>query len=151
MRGDGNGWVRCGQGHRHWGRHGAAGLLVRYVDETDTSHVLLQHRAAWSHHGDTWGIPGGARDSHETFEEAALREAAEECALDPALIVVRHSWHDDHEGWIYVTVQAEVATMHELRPIGFESADIRWVAEAEVERLPLHPGFAASWPHLRAG
>ena len=151
MRGDGNGWVRCGHGHRHWGRHGAAGLLLRYVDDGGDRHVLLQHRAAWSHHGDTWGIPGGARDSHETFEEAALREAAEECALDPSLIVVRQTWHDDHDGWSYVTVQADVAAMHELRPIGFESADIRWVPAADVERLPLHPGFAATWPHLRAG
>ena len=25
---DGNGWTTCGQGHRHWGRFGAAGLLA---------------------------------------------------------------------------------------------------------------------------
>ena len=43
---DGNGWVRCAQGHRHWGRFGAAGLLV-----LATGRVLLAHRALWSHHG----------------------------------------------------------------------------------------------------
>jgi 8-oxo-dGTP pyrophosphatase MutT (NUDIX family) len=151
VRGDGNGWVKCGQGHRHWGRHGAAGLLLRHIDDDGTVHVLLQHRAAWSHHGDTWGIPGGARDSHESFEEAALREAAEECALDQDLVAVRQTWHDDHEGWAYVTVQADIRVMPSLRPVGIESVAIRWVPLPDVEQLNLHPGFAATWPHVRAG
>jgi 8-oxo-dGTP diphosphatase len=30
-----------------------------------------------------------------------------------------------------------------------ESAEMRWVAEDEVDGLPLHPGFAASWQRLR--
>ena len=68
--GDGNGWVVCALGHRHWGRFGAAGLLL-----TDGRRVLLQHRAAWTHEGDTWAVPGGARDSHEDPITAALREA----------------------------------------------------------------------------
>jgi len=29
VRGDGDGWTRCAAGHRHWGVHGAAGLLLR--------------------------------------------------------------------------------------------------------------------------
>ncbi|MEJ7702743.1 MAG: NUDIX domain-containing protein [Geodermatophilaceae bacterium] len=72
---DGDGWVTCDLGHRHWGRHGAAGLLIRTAQS-----VVMQHRAPWSHHGGTWGLPGGARDSHETVSAAALREAAEEGA-----------------------------------------------------------------------
>jgi 8-oxo-dGTP diphosphatase len=51
--GDGNGWVVCAAGHRHWGRFGAAGLLI-----SDGFNVLLQHRAAWTHEGDTWAVPG---------------------------------------------------------------------------------------------
>jgi 8-oxo-dGTP pyrophosphatase MutT (NUDIX family) len=151
VRGDGNGWVKCGQGHRHWGRHGAAGLLLRHVDGDNSVRVLLQHRAAWSHHGDTWGIPGGARDSHESFEEAALREAHEESALDADLVVVRHSWQDDHDGWKYVTVHAEVAMLPRLQARGLESVELRWVPIADVETMKLHPGFAASWPQVRAG
>jgi 8-oxo-dGTP diphosphatase len=38
---DGDGWVSCALGHRHWGVHGAAGLLVVTPDRQ----VLLQHRA----------------------------------------------------------------------------------------------------------
>ena len=151
MRGDGNGWTKCEQGHRHWGRYGAAGLLLRHIDADGSERVLLQHRAAWSHHGDTWGIPGGARDSHETFEEAALREAQEECALDPELVAVRSTWEDDHGGWRYVTVHAETLTLPRLQAHGLESIELRWVPTTEVETMALHPGFAASWPQLRTG
>jgi 8-oxo-dGTP pyrophosphatase MutT (NUDIX family) len=113
--------------------------------------VLLQHRAAWSHHGDTWGIPGGARDSHESFVEAALREAHEECGLDPEAVSVGDSSADDHGGWRYVTVQGAVPIKQRLRPHGFESVELRWIPLTEVETLPLHPGFAATWPQVRAG
>ena len=73
---DGDGWVECDCGNRHWGKHGAAGLLL-----IRDQHLLLQHRAPWVHNGDTWGVPGGARDSHETIVEAAIREAVEETGV----------------------------------------------------------------------
>jgi 8-oxo-dGTP diphosphatase len=149
VRGDGNGWVRCAQGHRHWGRYGAAGLLLRHDDAGGLTYVLLQHRAAWSHHGDTWGIPGGARDSHETPEEAALREAVEESGVDLRQVVVGEPWVDDHGGWSYVTVRAEAPGLLPVSPLGFESNALRWVPEPEVEGLALHPGFADTWHHLR--
>ena len=38
-------------------------------------HVLLQLRAAWTHGGGTWALPGGALDSHEDSIAAAKREA----------------------------------------------------------------------------
>ena len=80
---DGNGWVDCGCGARHWGRHGAAGLFL-VVDE----HVLLQLRPKWAHEGGTWAIPGGARDSHESVVATALREAQDDAAINPGLIQV---------------------------------------------------------------
>jgi 8-oxo-dGTP diphosphatase len=147
--GDGNGWVRCSQGHRHWGKHGAAGLLVRHRDQSTGAHVLLQHRAAWSHHGDTWGLPGGARDSHETPEQAALREAVEEAGIAVDLLLLGNTYTDDHGGWSYVTVLADATAMSPVHAQNFESVELRWVAIDDVERLPLHPGFAATWPHLQ--
>ncbi|MFL6237887.1 MAG: NUDIX hydrolase [Actinomycetes bacterium] len=150
MIGDGNGWVKCAQGHRHWGLHGAAGLLVRHSDvSTGRTYVLLQHRAAWSHHGDTWGIPGGARDSHESPEQAAMREAVEEAGVAVDLLLVRQSVTDDHGGWSYVTVLAEATAMTPLRARNFESVELRWVPVEDVHQLPLHPGFAITWPVLR--
>ena len=99
MVGPGDGWVRCERGHRHWGRHGAAGLLLRHRDAAGCAWVLLQHRVAWSHHGDTWGVPGGARGRRETASEAALRETSEEVVIDLTHIRLLRVHVDDHGGW----------------------------------------------------
>lgn len=148
MERDGNGWVRCALGHAHWGRHGAAGLMLHTVDHGGAVRLLLQHRAAWSHHGDTWGLPGGARDSHEDVVDAARREAAEEARLDPSQVRVRHTYVDDHGGWSYTTVAADTPTPLEVTP-DRESTSLEWVPVADVAGRALHPGFAATWPALR--
>jgi 8-oxo-dGTP diphosphatase len=141
-------------GARFWGRHGAAGLLLRAVRPDGSPAVLLQHRAPWSHQGGTWGLPGGARDSHETAEQAAVREAHEEAGLPADQLVVRATVVtaevSDPSGahWTYTTVIADALELLETVP-NRESAELRWVAEDEVSRLPLHPGFAASWERLR--
>jgi 8-oxo-dGTP diphosphatase len=146
VRGSGDGWVTCGLGHRHWGRVGAAGLLLRPLAGGS---VLLQLRAPWSHHGDTWGLPGGARDEHETAVDAAVREAAEETSLDPSTVRPEAAYVDDHGGWSYTTVVASTADNPVLRPVGAESTAVRFVADAQVDELALHPGFARTWPLLR--
>lgn len=145
MSGDGNGWVVCALGHRHWGRFGAAGLLV-----TDGTRVVLQHRAPWTHDGGTWALPGGARDSHEDVLTAALREAAEEAALDPASVTPMKEWVDDHGGWSYTTVVARAIADIAPHAANAESLDVRWWRIDEVATLPLHHGFASAWPRLRA-
>lgn len=142
------------RGTRHWGRYGAAGLLLRAPLRCGTPAVLLQHRAAWSHQGGTWGLPGGALDSHEQPEDAALREAAEEAGLDKADLRVRamvqtaEVYGPGGAYWRYTTVVADAPGL--LATVANrESAELRWVAEDEVTGLPLHPGFAASWHRLR--
>jgi 8-oxo-dGTP diphosphatase len=143
--GDGDGWARCEQGHKHWGIYGAAGLLLWHEDR-----VLLQHRALWSHHGGTWGILGGARNSGESAEQAAGREAAEEAGLDPAGIIVTGDFVDDHGGWAYTTVIARADTALHLTGLTPETIEVRWVAVDALAGLPLHPGFAASWAQVSA-
>jgi 8-oxo-dGTP pyrophosphatase MutT (NUDIX family) len=142
---DGDGWTQCALGHRHWGRYGASGLLVAAPGPT----VLLQHRAFWSHHGDTWGVPGGARGSTETAVETALREAFEETGLSDDGVEVVDELVDDHGGWTYTTVLARAGTELPVHALDQESTDVRWVMLPEVEALPLHPGFAGTWPALR--
>jgi 8-oxo-dGTP pyrophosphatase MutT (NUDIX family) len=143
MSGDGDGWVRCAEGHKHWGLYGAAGLFV-----TDGRRSILQHRAPWTHEGGTWGLPGGARDSHEDAVMTALREADEEADLDAELIEPVALWVVDHGGWSYTTVLAR--PLAELHPhaANAESVEVRWWPNPAVEALPLHPGFALTWPHL---
>lgn len=145
---DGDGWVGCALGHRHWGLHGAAGLLLVAPGQHGPQ-ILLQHRAPWSHHGGTWGIPGGARARSESAAQAALREAVEETGLATAEVALRGEVVDDHGGWAYTTVLAQAARPLPVHPLDGESLALAWVPLAEVESYPLHPGFAAGWPaHL---
>ncbi|BBX10204.1 putative 8-oxo-dGTP diphosphatase 3 [Mycolicibacterium aichiense] len=141
-------------GTPYWGRHGAAGLLLRAPRADGTPAVLLQHRAPWSHQGGTWALPGGARDSHETPEQAAVREAHEEAGLRAEHVAVRATVVTAEvvgtggAQWSYTTVVADAPEL--LSTVANrESSELRWVAEDEVIELPLHPGFAASWERLR--
>ncbi len=154
VQGDGDGWVISDSGAHYWGRYGAAGLLLRAPQSDGTPAVLLQHRAVWSHQGGTWGLPGGARDSHETPEETAVREAHEEAGLLGERLAVRATVVTAEVAgiagtqWSYTTVVADADELLHTVP-NRESAEMRWVAENEVADLPLHPGFAASWQRLR--
>lgn len=140
---DGNGWVACGCGARHWGRHGAAGLFL-VVEE----HVLVQLRPRWAHQGGTWAIPGGARDSHETVVAAALREAQEEAALDPVFVNMHGVRRLQHPDWRYDTVIASADHRPPVSPHA-ESVRLEWAALDEVADWDLHPGFRESLPDLR--
>ena len=66
-----------------------AAVLVALSDGPDGAEVLLTRRAQTlsSHRGEI-SFPGGRVDQGETFEGAALREAYEEVALDPAIVAV---------------------------------------------------------------
>ncbi|SET79193.1 NUDIX hydrolase [Nonomuraea wenchangensis] len=142
---DGDGWIECAQGHRHWGLHGASGLLLVHHDPAGIPYVLMQKRVWWSHHGGTWGLPGGARDSHEDALTSALREAREEAALGADGLQVRGVYLDDHGGWAFETVIAESAELLAAAPANQESTELRWVALPEIAAHELHPGFAATW------
>lgn len=155
VRGDGDGWVVSDLGTHHWGVHGAAGLLLRAPWHDGSPAVLLQHRAPWSHQGGTWGLPGGALDSHEAAWDAAVREAGEEAGLAAEQIVVRVSVVTTSVPgprgpiWTYTTVVADAAELLDTVP-NRESSELRWVPERQVSGLPLHPAFASSWELLRA-
>ena len=124
--------------------------------------VLLQHRASWTHSGGTWALPGGARDSHESPADAAIREAVEECQIDPNLVSVKHTEitagpfpgdpaRPELAGdWSYTTVVA-VTTAGAPIPVvpNEESEDLQWVELSAVDTYALMPAFAEVYPHLR--
>ena len=141
---DGDGWIQCACGNKHWGLNGAAGILL-----VRGTQILLQHRAPWVHNGDTWGIPGGARDSHESVLEAAIREAKEETGIDPVHLTPIQTFSDDHGSWRYDTVIAYANDDLGAHELNDESHEVRWVNIERVEELPLHPSFAKSWPTLK--
>lgn len=68
-------------------RHSAALLLVYPI--RDRPHILLTVRdRGLQHHAGQVSLPGGAVESGETFDEAALREAHEEVGVDPSQVRV---------------------------------------------------------------
>ncbi|HRE02624.1 MAG TPA: NUDIX domain-containing protein [Ilumatobacteraceae bacterium] len=149
MRQSGDGFMQCSDGAVRWGRFGAAGVVfVTQVD--DVPHVMLQLRSRWAHEGGTWSCAGGAIDEGEEPYEAALREASEEVGEVPA----------DHRllgeyvfapatDWRYTTVVIGVDAPFGAS-VNFETDDVAWVPVQAVDQRPLHAGFAAAWPHLRA-
>ena len=141
----GDAWVDGPHG-RYWGTFGAAGLLIAHPD----AGVLLQHRAVWSHFGDTWGLPGGARKQHESAEAAAIREADEEAGVPPELVRVLATSVNDLGYWSYTTVLARAIELFEPYVGDAESIALSWVPLADVAELPLHPGLERSWVELRA-
>ncbi|QIG41014.1 NUDIX domain-containing protein [Microbacterium sp. 4R-513] len=143
-RDPGDAWVVAPDGTRYWGRFGAAGLLAVDADRG----VLLQHRVTWSHFGDTWALPGGARHENESACDGALREAAEEAGVPDASIRPRLLSVLDLGYWSYTTLVGDVVTPFEPLISDPESHELAWVPEGQVAERPLHPGFADSWARL---
>lgn len=140
-----DGWAEGPDGERFWGRFGAAGLLVH----DPYKGILLQHRAEWNHFGGTWGLPGGARHEHESAFECALREASEEAAVPADVVVFLFASTLDLGFWSYTTVVGRTVRSFDATIADTESIELRWVSVDDVGQLPLHPGFALSWPGLR--
>lgn len=144
VRDPGDAWVESPTGERFWGRFGAAGLLVHDASRG----VLLQHRAPWSHFGDTWGIPGGALQVGEAAVAAALREAQEEAAVPVGAVSTRATRVIDREVWSYTTVIAEAVHPFDAKVGDAESVALAWVPIERVTERPLHPAFGQAWPVL---
>jgi len=145
-RDPGDAWAIGPDGTKAWGRFGAAGLLL----DDGSGRVLLQHRVEWSHHGGTWGIPGGARHLGEDAVTGALRESAEEAGVPEDGVDLRHTSVLDLGFWTYTTVVGRASSPFEPVIADRESLELAWVPVDDVDDLPLHPGFGASWPALRA-
>lgn len=143
-RDPGDAWVVAPTGERYWGRFGAAGLLALDADRG----VLLQHRVSWSHFGDTWALPGGARHEDESACDAALREAAEEAGVPDAAVRPRLLSVLDLGYWSYTTLVGDVVRPFEPTISDPESHELAWIAAPEVANKPLHPAFARSWAEL---
>jgi 8-oxo-dGTP diphosphatase len=109
----------------------------------DQHRVLLVQRGTEPEKG-RWSVPGGSCEPGESFAEAAAREALEETGLRVAI---------DRELWV-VTVPVGDGRMFEIHDFaasvtggqlspGDDAADVRWVADADLDALPLTKDLAA--------
>ncbi len=109
----------------------------------------MQHRVGWSHHGGTWGLPGGARHQGESAIDGALRESNEEAGVVVSSLNLLATHVFDVGYWSYTSVLAEVTEPFEPVIGDAESLELAWLTFEQVEGLDLHPGVARMWPALR--
>lgn len=140
--------ISCRCGRSHWGRYGAAGLVL--TDES-RSQVLLQERSAAVLNPGTWAFPGGALERGETPTEAALREAREETGLDPRDVsALREVAGTVHPDWRYTYVLASTTDLTLPDHESWETGGHAWVALEDLAgHRRLHPSLAHDWPALR--
>ena len=141
--------MRCSDGHVRWGVYGAAGVVF-VVRHDGAPLVMLQLRSGFAHEGGTWSCAGGALDEGESALEGALREASEEVGTFAGEARVLGEFvFAPADDWSYTTVVVEVDELFG-ESMNFETDAVHWVPVDDVDQHPLHPGFAAAWPHLRA-
>jgi 8-oxo-dGTP pyrophosphatase MutT (NUDIX family) len=129
--------------------YGAAGVVF-VVRFPDAPRVMLQKRSQFAHEGGTWSCAGGALDEGEQPLAGALREASEEIGpIPPGIRVLGSTVFQPATDWSYTTFVVEVPGEFGAS-INFETDAIAWDTPDEVEQRPLHAGFAATWPQLRA-
>ena len=141
--------VPCRCGRFHYGRYGAAGLVLT----NDAGEVLIARRSMYVHRPGTWAFPGGALDRAESPEDCAIREAEEELGIPASAILVSRTVPGlDHGVWRYTYVLASVApeTPTIRLSLGWETDEAAWVLPSAVTSLQLHPDLKVAWPDLLA-
>jgi ADP-ribose pyrophosphatase len=141
-------WVWCRCGRRHYGRYGAAGLVL--LDHE--GQVLLAHRSEHVHYAGTWSFPGGALERGETPADAALRELGEEIGVPAtAVSVITNVPGMDHGVWRYTYVVGRLNTQWTdlLYAPNWETEAVAWLAPDRLDTVPLHPDLATDLPTLR--
>ena len=133
-------WTVCDKGHVHWGSHGAAGLLFRYVPPEGEPSYLLQQRSRWVDYGGTWGIPGGAMQEGESAEMAARREVGEEIGFLPFYRMTGVEVQDCGGGWKFHILTADVDHPFAAYCVR-ETEATGWFTREEMSGLSLHPEF----------
>lgn len=141
----GDGFLRLADGSVRWGRFGAAGVLLRHLDDEGEPWFFVARRSEWCHEGGTWAVPGGALNAGEAPLDGALREFGEEIGHGPGAHTVAIVHEDDHGGWSYWTLVLDVAERFEPpTELHWETAEVRWVRAHELEELELFPAFDAT-------
>ncbi|KAI2606666.1 hypothetical protein GGR54DRAFT_411507 [Hypoxylon sp. NC1633] len=145
-------FIQCNQGHTHFGRYGAAGVLLYRFRESGEVEMLLAKRAQGTDEEGTWSTIGGAMDQGETPQAAAIREVKEELGINLDDFQTTETIVYDHGNWSYTTSLSTPKDRNmkiQFKLLTSEISEVRWVSRPELERIgTLHKGFQESLPEL---
>lgn len=150
----GDGHIRDANGKRTkmWGQYGAAGLMVRHVDDDGTERFFMVQRGKSLSNALKWQFAGGAINSNENDNVGAARELYEEVKppegwLGGLTSVGTNKFDDAATGWHYSNIAVD--TPEQFDPtLDYESNDAKWLTRQEIADLmdsgDLVPGVEAS-------
>ncbi|MEU4698891.1 ADP-ribosyltransferase [Nonomuraea dietziae] len=150
----GDGYVNGGL----WGKYGAAGVLIRGIDEHGQPRYLLMQQSEYVSNAGKWQLPGGALDSLESPVHGAARELSEELGvnqnyLNTLKLKGEHAVEVGDGGWKYTNLAAE-GPMFAPKLDTFETSGAKWLTLKELSSMAnsgqLHPALAKALPDLLA-
>ncbi|GIG01081.1 NUDIX domain-containing protein [Catellatospora citrea] len=129
------------------------GGVAVIVDEQ--ARVLLQRRAD----SGNWSLPGGTMEIGETLEQCVVREVREETGLDVEVTGLVGVYTDPGHVIAYGDgeVRQQFSLVFRARVVGGEltlsdeSTELRYVAPAEFDALPIHESTRLRLRHHLAG
>ncbi|MER6582697.1 ADP-ribosyltransferase [Nonomuraea sp. NPDC001023] len=148
----GDGYVSGGQ----WGKYGAAGVLIRGIDQHGEPRYLLMQQSQYVSNAGKWQLPGGALDSLESPVHGAAREISEELGvnqnyLNQLQLKGEHAVHVGDGGWTYTNLAAE-GPMFAPKLDAFEASGAKWFTLKELTSMAndgqLHPALAKALPDI---
>ena len=104
----------------------AVGVILKGND------IFITRRDEHLHQGGKWEFPGGKKESHETMEQAMVRELEEEVGIQvrqqQPLMIIEHDYGDKR-----VLLDVRLITEFSSDPYGKEGQEGRWVAINELD------------------
>jgi ADP-ribose pyrophosphatase YjhB (NUDIX family) len=110
----------------------AAAVLVERPGASDEPAILLLRRAVDPGSG-WWDLPAGYLDPGESFEQAARREAHEECGLEVELLSLAGVYHSPGANAVTAVFRARPADPEARVRLDFESSEHAWVERSSVD------------------
>ena len=147
-------YVTCGQGHEHWGAHGAAGLLIRHRGD-DPALPLPDAEADQSGRGSPGHLVHPGRRAAARREPGGGRAAGGRGGGPAPAGRPRAPPHVHRRSRRLGLPHGGVRlAQRRFDPEGKGESDWEtdrhgWFTPAQVRNLNLHPGFATSWDRVR--
>lgn len=121
-------------------------VVASFIQHQDK--LLLLKRHPLKPEGNTWCVPGGKRDAHETLIEAIQRETHEETGLNFIKEDFQHCYvtyaRYPYMDFLYHLFRMDLQSTNinlniQLNPA--EHQDFRWLTISEAYQFPLTPGI----------